>query len=334
LWRVAAFLLFLLVVGSGGCAGTFWLLSQLGATGQVSIPLLLAILAAGGALALLLMAGVRSMALPLGDLIDAAGRAEAGDFSARVAPRGPRELRALSRALNAMLERLEQSAAHRRDLLADVTHELRTPVTIVQGNLEGILDGVYPADEPHLRPALEEIRQLSHLIDDLRTLSLAESGALQLHREPTDLAELAEDVASSFRSLAEARGIQLVVEAADGLPLVEIDPVRIREVMVNLTANALRHTPQGGGVTIAASFDGKKRLAQIAVRDRGEGIAPGDLPLIFDRFYKSEGSEGTGLGLTIAKNLVAAHGGEISAESALGKGTTIRFTLPSRPPTS
>lgn len=125
----------------------------------------------------------------------------------------------------------------------------------------------------------------------------------------------------------------MTVEATDELPLLEIDPVRIREVMVNLTANALRHTPQGGHVTIVASFDGKKRVAEIVVRDSGEGIAPADLPQIFDRFYKSEGSEGTGLGLTIAKNLVAAHGGEIRAESVVGSGTTIRFTLPSRPPT-
>jgi signal transduction histidine kinase len=333
LWRVAGLLIILFLVGGASCAGTLWLLSQLGTGGQLASPLLLVAIAVGiAALALALLTGMRSMALPFGDLIDAASRAEAGDFSARVAPRGARELRALGRAFNAMLERLEQSSSRRRNLLADVTHELRTPVTIIQGNLEGMLDGVYPADEAHLRPTLEETRQLSRLIDDLRTLSLAESGALELRREPTDLAELAEDVASSFRSLAEGRRIELSVEAKDQLPLAEIDPVRIREVLVNLTANALRHTPEGGHVCIAISLDPKGQRAEIAVHDNGEGIAPEDLPLIFDRFYKSKDSGGTGLGLTIAKNLAAAHGGEINAESALGKGTTIRFTLPLQPP--
>jgi signal transduction histidine kinase len=194
-----------------------------------------------------------------------------------------------------------------------------------------MLDGVYAADEAHLRPAFEEIRQLSHLLDDLRTLSLAESGSLELNREPTDLEVLSEDVASSFRTLAEAEGIDLGVEIASELPLVEIDPVRVREILVNLTANALRHTPRGGQVTIRVAHDGTEGRATVEVHDNGEGISAEDLPLIFDRFYKSRDSGGSGLGLTIAKNLVAAHGGEIGAESAPGTGTTIRFTLPLRP---
>ncbi len=331
LLRFAAFLAFLVLIGGAGCAGVLWLLGQIQTSRPLSPLLLLLVLGFGLALASGLLSSLRRLALPLGDLIDAAGRAEAGDFSGRVPVRGPRELRALGRAFNSMLERLEQTTSRRRDLLADVTHELRTPLTIIQGNLEGILDGVYPADEAHLRPAFEEIRQLSRLIDDLRTLSLAESGALQLNREPTDLEVLAEDVASSFRAFADDEGIHLAVEIASGLPLVEIDPVRVREVLVNLTANALRHTPRGGSVTIGAIRDGSGEKITVEVRDDGEGISPDDLPLIFERFYKSRDSGGSGLGLTIAKNLVAAHGGEIRAESTPGRGTIIRFTLPVGP---
>jgi len=331
LWRFAAFLAFLVLIGGAGCAGILWLLGQIQTSQPLSPLLLLLALVFGAALASALFSSLRRLALPLGDLIDAAGRAEAGDFSARVSIRGPRELRALGRAFNSMLERLEQTTSRRRDLLADVTHELRTPLTIIQGNLEGILDGVYPADEAHLRPAFEEIRQLSRLIDDLRTLSLAESGALQLNREPTDLEVLAEDVASSFRAFADDEDIHLAVEIASGLPLLEIDPVRVREVLVNLTANALRHTPRGGSVTIGAIRDGSGEKITVEVRDDGVGISPDDLPLIFERFYKSKDSGGSGLGLTIAKNLVAAHGGEIRAESTPGRGTIIRFTLPVRP---
>jgi signal transduction histidine kinase len=332
LWRFAAFLAFLVLIGGAGCAGILWLLGQIQTSQPLSPLLLLLTLVFGAALASALFSSLRRLALPLGDLIDAAGRAEAGDFSVRVPVRGPRELRALARAFNAMLERLEQTTTRRRDLLADVTHELRTPLTIIQGNLEGMLDGVYPADEAHLRPAFEEIHQLSHLIDDLRTLSLAESGTLQLNREPTDLEVLAEDVASSFRALADDESIHLAVEIVPGLPVLEIDPVRVREVLVNLTANALRHTPQGGHVTIAALRDGSGDKITVEVRDDGVGIPPDDLPLIFERFYKSKDSGGSGLGLTIAKNLVAAHDGEIHAESTPGRGTIIRFTLPVRPP--
>jgi signal transduction histidine kinase len=273
-----------------------------------------------------LLRGLRLLALPLRDLIDAAQRVEAGDLTPRVRQRGPRELRALARAFNSMLDRLLRSERQRRQLLADVTHELRTPVAVLQGNLEGMLDGVYPADAEHLTPLLEETRMLARLIDDLRTLSLAESGVLVLHREPTDLGILVGEVAAAFRAQAESAGVELRAEVPDDCPLVEIDPLRLREVLVNLVANALRHTPRGGEVRISASLDsGRLRLSVV---DNGTGIAPEDLPHIFERFYKTADSSGSGLGLAIARNLVLAHGGEIAAESAPGAGTTIRITLP------
>jgi signal transduction histidine kinase len=247
-----------------------------------------------------------------------------------VRPRGPRELRALARAFNSMLERLRHNELQRRQLLADVTHELRTPVAVLQGNLEAMVDGVYLADAEHLGPLLEETRLLSRLIDDLRTLSLAESGVLELHREPTDLGVLVGEVIAAFRTPAESGGVALRAEVPDNVPLAEIDPLRVREVLINLTANALRHTPPGGEVCIAvAAAAGSLRFS---VADTGTGIAPGDLPHVFERFYKTADSTGSGLGLAIARNLVLAHGGEIEAESAAENGTTIRFALPLDPP--
>lgn len=267
---------------------------------------------------------------PVGELMEAVGRVESGDYSAHVAERGPREVRALIRAFNAMTARLQLNETQRRNLLADVTHELRTPLTVIQGNLEGLLDGVYPRDDAHLGPILEDTHVLARLIDDLRTLALAESGALQLRREPTDLSVLVGETAASFRARAEAGGVQLEVVMAEELPLLEIDPVRIREVLVNLIANALYYTPAGGKVEVTAQFKQAERHVTVSVSDTGTGIAPEILPHIFDRFYKSGNSHGTGLGLAIAKNLVSIHGGEISAHSdgLPGHGATIRFTLP------
>jgi len=274
--------------------------------------------------------GFRRFAAPLGDLIDAAENVEAGNYSVRVRARGPRELRSLASAFNSMSGRLESSERERRRLLADVTHELRTPLTIMQGNLEALLDGVYPADPAHLEPILDETRVLSRLVDDLRTLSLAEAGALTLHREPTDVGQLLTDSVASFRVQADSAGVELATVVDGVLPQLEIDPVRMREVLSNLLSNALRYTPRGGTVRVGASLsDGTVR---ISVRDSGPGIAAEALPHIFDRFYKSDESRGAGLGLAIAKSLVAAHGGEIEAKSAPGQGTEIRFTLPNPSP--
>jgi len=268
----------------------------------------------------------RRIAAPMGDLMEAASRVERGDYSARVIERGPREVRDLARAFNAMAGRLQKDEEQRRKLLADVTHELRTPLTVMQGNIEALLDGVYPRDDDHLAPMLEETRVLSRLVEDLRTMALAESGALKLHREPTDLGVLIEETLASFHAQSDSAGVALAARIPNDVPLMDIDPVRIREVLANLLANALRHTPRGGAVEVAVSIGG--RAVTVSVADTGIGIPPEDLPRVFDRFYKSEQSRGTGLGLAIAKNLVAAHGGEIVAESPPGGGATIRFALP------
>jgi signal transduction histidine kinase len=268
----------------------------------------------------------RRVVRPLGDIMDAAGRVEAGDYGVRVPEEGSREVRDLARAFNSMTTRLQTNEEQRRRLLADVTHELRTPLTVMQGNLEAMLDGVYTRDDEHLEPILNETRVMSRLVEDLRTLSLAESGALKLHKEPTDLSILASETVASFQAQADGAGIILKADVSPELPLLDIDPVRIREVLANLIANSLRHTSAGGTIMITGSNGGGH--VAMSVVDTGSGISAADLPHIFDRFYKSEGSRGMGLGLAIAKNLVAAHGGTITAQSESGRGTTIRFTLP------
>ena len=267
----------------------------------------------------------RGVARPVGDLIEAAGHVEAGNYDARVPLRGPREMRSLARAFNAMVARLEANESQRKQLLADVTHELRTPLTVMQGNVEALLDGVHPVDREHIAPLLEETKVLARLIDDLRTLSLAESGALALHREAVDVASIARDVVSAFLEQARRASVGLG-SSAEGATTIEADPVRVREVLVNLVTNALRYTPAGG--YIAIDVRKTKDRVEVSVRDTGSGIAVDAVGGIFDRFSRSTDSPGAGLGLAIAKGLVEAHGGTIRAESAPGQGTRIVFTLP------
>jgi signal transduction histidine kinase len=268
------------------------------------------------------------MSAPLDDMLEASGRVAGGDYSTRVDEKGPPEVRALTRAFNSMAARLQAANERRRDLLADVTHELRTPLTVIQGNVEGMLDGVYPADEARLKSILEETHILSRLVEDLRTLALAESGALQLKKEPTDLAALIRETVSAFAAQADAAGIRLET-GLQAVPWLNLDPQRMGEVLSNLIANALRYTPRGGliGIRYMAIPGGGEGRAAVSVTDSGPGIPAEDLPNIFDRFYKSSDSGGMGLGLSIAKYLVEAHGGTIKAESETGKGTTISFSL-------
>jgi len=229
-----------------------------------------------------------------------------------------------------MASRLQVTDEQRRNLLADVTHELRTPLTVIQGNLEGMLDGVYAADEAHLKSLLEETQILSRLVDDLRTLALAESGALQLKKEPTDLVALIGETTAGFRAQADAAGVALGVEVMADALLLDLDPERMHEVLSNLIANALRYTPRGGIISVRLGrthADGEQRTL-VTIADSGPGITAEDLPHVFDRFYKARDSGGMGLGLSIAKHLTEAHGGTLDAESDPGQGTTMRITLP------
>ena len=268
---------------------------------------------------------VRRTAAPIGDVMDAADRVAAGDYAVRVETQATGEVGRLVTSFNEMAARLHANEAQRRSLLADVAHELRTPLAVIRGNIEGMIDGVYPRDDAHLAPILDETTVMARLLDDLRTLSMAEAGALRLHQEPTDLHALLDDVIAAFTPRATEAGVRLERGMA-ALPEIDVDPVRLRQVLENLLANALRYTPPGGGVRLSVTPG--RQEATFRVTDTGPGIPPDELPHIFDRFWKSADSSGSGLGLAIAKSLVEAHDGEIRAESRLGKGTTICFTLP------
>ena len=322
--RIAGvFLLMLLLSGLGMVS-----LISIATRGRETAVALPAATALGSALLLfgLLLAVVRRVGVPLGDVTEAAHRLAAGDFSTRVPVRGSRPIRTVGSAFNSMAARLEAQERQRRELMADIAHELRTPLTIVQGRLEGLLDGVYPRDDGHLNEVLEETRLLSRLVDDLRTLANAESGAVTLQKEPTDVVSLSEDVVASLSAESARRNVEVRVEGPIDPAVISVDPMRLREVLMNLLSNALHHTPSGGVVSVGIFYANGRAIISIA--DTGSGIAAEDLPKIFDRFYKDRASRGSGLGLAISKSLIALHGGDIRAESAPGKGTTITVTLP------
>ena len=272
---------------------------------------------------------VRRAAAPIADVMVAADRVAGGDYAARVEPRGTGDTRRLARSFNAMAERLQTNEARRRELLADIAHELRTPLSVIRGNVEGMLDGLYAIEPDRLRPLIEETTVMARLLDDLRTLSTAEAGALRLYREPVDATALVEEAAAAFRVRAAERGIRLDSHVEADAGTLDADPVRLGEVLANLLSNAVRHTPSGGAVTVSARRDRANVIFEVA--DTGPGIPAEQLPHVFERFVSSSDSGGTGLGLAIAKRLVEAHGGSIEAESGT-RGTTMRFRIPAEIP--
>jgi signal transduction histidine kinase len=269
---------------------------------------------------------IRRTARPIGEVMDAAEKITEGDLSARAAVHGPNDVRNLAGAFNRMAERLETNERRRRDLLADVAHELRTPLAVIRGRVEGMRDGLYEADGEHLELIERETDVMARLLEDLQLLSNAEAGALRLHRERLEPRELVETAADAFAAPATEVGLQLSTHVDEALPALDVDRVRIGEVLANVLANAVRHTPSRGSITLEASLD--PAGVAFSVSDTGEGIPPDELAHVFDRFAKSPESRGAGLGLAIAKSLVQAHGGTISAESRPGRGTTIQFVLP------
>ena len=217
-----------------------------------------------------LVRAARLTVAPMGDLIEASARVEAGEFGSQVPERGPGEVRTLARAFNAMSTRLAEAEMERRRLIADVSHELRTPLTVIQGSVEGMIDGLYPADAEHLERILAETRQLERLIEDLRTLSLADAGALSLQLEPTDLAAIAADAVSAQQPQAVQAGVRLETSTDPDLPTLELDPLRIRQVVTNLITNALRHTAAGGIVRVEVGAAGHGQV--LTVSDTGSGM--------------------------------------------------------------
>jgi two-component system OmpR family sensor kinase/two-component system sensor histidine kinase BaeS len=217
-------------------------------------------------------------------------------------------------------------------MTADIAHELRTPLSVIRGKLEGILDGVYPATQQHLNPVLEETELLTHLVDDLRLLALAEAGQLPLEKRLLDIVDLLRDTQVNFTPQADDRGVTLTLDVPPELPKVAADWRRIAQILSNLLTNALRHTPQGGSVTLAVRL--RDNQIEVSVRDSGTGIAEQDLPYVFERFWRGDKARtrsangSSGLGLAIAKQLVEMHGGSIGVTSILDTGSTFWFTLP------
>jgi two-component system sensor histidine kinase BaeS len=281
-----------------------------------------------------LFGAFRRSAQPVADLIEATGRVETGELDVQVPvpAHAIREVRALTGAFNAMSARLSATERERRRLLAEISHELRTPLTVIQGNVEAMIDGVYPTDREHLERIQAETHQLARLIEDLRTLSLAETGQLRLVREPIDLADLARDVAAGFEAEATGAGVTVEVNAPDDMPELELDPFRLRQVIANLVSNALRHTPPGGRVTISAAPAAGG--AVLSVADTGAGMTPEAVEHAFERFWRAGQSAGAGLGLAIVRDLVTAHGGTVSIESSVGVGTTVTLRLSRPEPTT
>ncbi|GAB4492093.1 MAG: ATP-binding protein [Anaerolineales bacterium] len=269
---------------------------------------------------------MRRFVTPLSEVIAAARSLAAGDLSTRVRVSGPDDLRALSDTFNHMAQALERSDTERRNMLADIAHELRTPLTVIRGRLEGIVDGVYPADENHIVPALEETYLLERLVDDLRLLTLAETRQLPFEQREVDLNDLARRVIDLFQAEAEEKGIRISLEATTGRLTAHLDPQRTEQVVSNLVANALRYAPEGGDIWLTVEADAEGVC--LSVLDNGPGVPEEDLPRLFDRFWRGEKSRsrasgGAGLGLAIARQLVEAQGGTIEARNRPGGGLEV-----------
>lgn len=273
----------------------------------------------------------RRITSPIAVLSRTARRLGQGDLSQRVRVRGEGEVAALAQAFNTMATDLENNEQLRRNLIADVAHELRTPLSNIQGYLEAIRDGVMEPDDTTIRSLNEEVALLSRLINELQELSLAEAGELKLVYQAEDIIELVKQAVDPWQPQSKIKGISLYLNIPENLPLVSIDWQRINQVMHNLLKNAVAHTSKGGSITVAAIKQGD--WVEVSVSDTGEGIPAADLSNIFERFYRVDRSRaratgGSGLGLTIARRLVEAHGGKITVESQLGKGSRFSFTLP------
>jgi signal transduction histidine kinase len=322
-----------LIAGRGG----FGMLTSAGAEFLMRVNRAL-IIATFGATAVALLLGLllaRALTRPLREITAATRSVAGGDLGQKVPVRSSDELGELAVSFNQMSSALAQAQDSRQQMTADIAHELRTPLSVLRGHAEALRDGVIPATPENFTIIHDEIVRLNRLVEDLRTVSLAEAGELSLLRQPVSPGRLLERAAAAHTSRAAQRNIELRAQIEPGLPLVDIDSDRMSQVLNNLLDNALRHTPDGGSVTLIAK--GTPDIVQMGVKDTGPGIAPEELPRIFDRFYRTDKARrrdqgGSGLGLAIAKSIVQAHGGRIWAESQSGEGVTFFIELPTGTP--
>jgi two-component system, OmpR family, sensor histidine kinase BaeS len=292
-------------------------------------------LAAAAAVALLAVAVTvivsRRLLRPVAALTDAARRMEGGDLAPRVDVRGDDELAGLARSFNAMADAVATNEEQRRRLVNDVAHELRTPLANIRGYVEAAQDGVTPTDGRLLASLHEDAVLLQRLVDDLQTLALAEARTLTLHRSPLEVAAVAGQVVAAHAHQAELADVELDLVVDDGRLIVDADPDRLRQALGNLVSNAVRYSSAGDRVTVRVRRDGPEAVAEVA--DTGAGIAPDDLPHVFDRFWRADTSRtretgGSGLGLAICRELIEAHGGTVTAASEPGEGSTFTIRLP------
>jgi signal transduction histidine kinase len=270
----------------------------------------------------------RVTSAPIARIAKAAQRLGKGELDVRAPVKGSQEIRELAETFNKMAADLQHAEQLRTNLMADVSHELRTPLTVLEGNLRAALDGVVPLDEAEVANLYGQTRHLIRLVNDLRELSLAESGQLPLEKVPVNVKALVTETLQTLEPLAAEKNVSLVDEVPS-LPEGTIDPIRIRQVLFNLLTNALRHTPQGGKIIVSGKTSHGELL--ISIRDSGEGLEAEQLASVFDRFYRVDKSRsrdtgGTGLGLAIVKAIIEAHGGKVEAKSA-GKGQGCEFVV-------
>ncbi len=302
---------------------------------QVGRATLGAVLIAG--LLALLLGGLITWGItkPLRRLTLAAEGIAGGDLTQRVDASAGDEVGDLARAFNRMAAELEHAESLRKQMTADIAHELRTPLSVIQGNVEALQDGVFPLTLEALEPIQDKTQLLARLVEDLRNLALAEAGRLPLDRQPTDLAALVQRTAAGFQASADAKSIALELDGDPNLPMVDADPQRVEQVLVNLLSNALRHTPAEGCVSLKLKAPGGARQVTVQISDTGAGIPIESLSNVFERFYRidpgrARGKEegGSGLGLAVARSIIEAHGGSIGVESPPGQGAAFWFTLP------
>ena len=285
-----------------------------------------------GSLAVLVLAAVlvsravRRTWRPVRSIIGAAGLLADGDYTARADVGSSASMKAIGDSFNTMAERLEESDEQRRRLLSDLSHELRTPLAVIRGEIEAVMDGVHESGPEHLASLLDEVEILERLIEDLRLLTLSEAGRLELQIQATDVVHVVYEVADSYRAQARARGVQIDVDAPHDLPDIDLDPVRYRQALTNLVTNSLRAMPAGGTLTLRVTEMGDRVTTEVI--DTGSGIEPERLDAVFDRFEKADTSDGSGLGLSIARGLVRAHGGDLSIPASGPGGTTAAMWIP------
>ena len=271
----------------------------------------------------------RSLTRPVRELTDATRAMAQGRLKQQVPVRSQDELGELAQSFNQMSADLSRATQSRKQMTADIAHDLRNPLTVISGYLESLQDGKLQPTPERFATMQAEVQQLQRLVEDLRTLSLADAGELKLHIQSVKPGELLDSVAAVFQHQAEWQKVQIKVKAEPGLPEIQVDPERLEQVLGNLVSNALRYTPEGGEISLVAEQVAGSLI--VSVEDNGSGIPPEILPHIFERSYRGDparSGDESGLGLAIVKSIIELHGGSVSAASQPGGGSCFSLTLP------